>query len=54
MYISQFYSYFKQDKKTPLHMGADSGFAEVCNLLLGLRADANASDAVRFLNIEKN
>ena len=36
-----------QAKKTPLHMAAQNGQMEVCNTLLKMKADANATDVVR-------
>ena len=41
--ITQF---FLQAKQTPLHMAAQCGKMEVCNTLLKMRADANATDVV--------
>ena len=35
------------DKKTPLHLAAEAGRKEVCQLLLSLHSDPNAKDSVR-------
>ena len=38
-------------KKTPLHMAAETGQMEVCNTLLKMNADANATDEVELCYI---
>lgn len=35
-----------QAKRTPLHLGAQSGQLDVCETLLKMKADANATDEV--------
>lgn len=38
-----------QTKRTPLHLAAGNGQLDVCNSLLNMKADVNATDIVRSL-----
>jgi len=40
-----------QAKKTPLHMAAQYGRISVCSTLLKMKADANATDVVRAMDM---
>jgi len=40
-----------QDKKTPLHIGAQLGYEAVCRALVFFKADVNAQDKVRICRV---